>query len=119
MKWRGSAVALSLAGIAAVTAGVSYGRASKLRSEGQWLWERGSAQAQASVESRDGTMVRTQSATFERRRTVIEASYRWQRVQMISIMVSVTAAFCAYILHLIFRLREQLVEGGMPLEEEL
>jgi len=94
-----------------------YGKAAKLRTEGNWLLLRGNAQAEEYASSLDSQTAETQLITFEQRRVVLENAHFWQRVQMMLVLVSVVSAFSTYILWLYFRLRQQLVEAGTGLED--
>ncbi len=96
----------------------AYDKASRLRTEGNWLMLRGNAQAEEYAHSLDTQAAETQLLTFEQRRVVLESAHFWQRVQMLLVLLCVVAAFSTYILWLYFRLRQQLVEAGGGLEEE-
>ncbi len=117
MRSRSVAVALLVCLGSGAGAVWAYGKASQLRSDGNWLMLRGNAQAEQYANSFDSEAAETQLQTFEQRRVVLEQAHFYQRVQMMLVLLSVVAAFSTYILWLYYRLRQQLVTAGEGLED--
>ncbi|HME92187.1 MAG TPA: hypothetical protein VKE49_12240 [Myxococcaceae bacterium] len=108
---RSLAVALSICALAAAGAVASYRKSLQMRSEASWLMIRGDAQAAEYAATLDSAMAETQLVTLEHRRLVLEQAHRWQRIQMLLVMVSVLAAISSYLFYLWHRLRRQLSEA--------
>jgi len=116
MRLRNVTVAIAVSVLSAAGAIGSYLHVSRLRSDANWLMARGDAQAVEYSRSLDGQVVEAQLATFDERRAILTRAYAWQRVEIILILLSVTAAMCSYVLHLYGRLQEQLedVQSAVP-----
>lgn len=108
MRSRSVAVAITIAVLSSFGAVGCYVRATQLRTEGQWLLERGTAEAQEFANTFSGDAQDKQFATFEARREVLSRSVLWQRAQLLLILLTVIAAFSSYVLFLFSRLREDL-----------
>ena len=93
---------------------VCYTRASALRTEADWMMARGNAQGAEYAATLDSAVAERQLATLDERRTLLEAAFRWQRIQLLLVMASVVGAFCSYVLYLLVRLRQQLVDVEVP-----
>lgn len=108
MRSRSVAVAISIAVLSSAGAVGCYVRAAQLRSEGQWLLERGTAEAQEFATTFSGDAQDKQFATFDARREVLSRAVVWQRGQLLLVLLTVIAAFASYILFLFSRLRADL-----------
>src|SRR6478672_2622130 len=86
-------------------------RAKTLRTDGEWLMARGSAEAQEYASSFETRHADAQLLTFDQRRDVLERANRWQGLELFCILGSVLSAFSAYVLYLYYRLRQQLVDA--------
>jgi len=106
---RGVVTALCLSLFAAGGAAYCYTRADALQVQGQWLMERGTAQAEDYAERLDGSAADAQLKTFAERRVVLEKAHAWQRGMMLGVLASALAAVCAYLLFLLKRLNDQLL----------
>jgi hypothetical protein len=95
----------------------SHLKAHHLKSDAQWLMERGSAQADEYATSLDSRVAEAQLVTLDERRAVLERAELWHRTEMLAILLAVVSAFSSYVLYLFRRLREQLVEASAHLEE--
>lgn len=102
---------------AACAVGCWY-RAEQLRSEADWLLERGRAQASEFAQSFDDTLATQQLETFAKRREVLERAHLWQRGQALGVMWAVVTAACAWVLSLWRRLNGELEEASQELEPE-
>jgi hypothetical protein len=115
MGTRSVTVALCVSLLSAGLAGYCYTRSDALQVQGQWLMERGTAQAEDYAHRLDGSAADAQLKSFAERRTVLERAHRWQRGMMLGILASVLAAVSAYLLFLLKRLDDQLVDAtGEP-----
>ena len=110
MRSRSVAVAVVVAVLSAGGAVTCFIQANRLRTEAQWLWERGNAQAQEFANSFDDSAAVAQLKTFEDRRATLEQAHLWQRGQFLLILLAVVAAFSSYLLFLFHRLRVDLEE---------
>jgi hypothetical protein len=117
MRSRSVTVAVTIAVAAAGGAIASHLRSRQLKTDAQWLMERGSAQADEYATTLDSHVAEAQLATFDERRSALERSEIWHRTEMLLILLAVVAAFSSYVLYLFRRLREQLVEASAHLEE--
>ncbi len=117
MRSRSVTVAVSIALLTVVAAVGSFVRASQLRTEAQWLLERGNAEAEEYADTFESAMAEKQLATFSERRGVLDGALLWQRLQMLFVLIAVIAAFSSYVLHLFHRLRTDLEEVTDGLEE--
>jgi hypothetical protein len=117
MRSRSVAVAVTIALVATGGAVASHLRSHQLKSDAQWLMERGSAQAEEYATTLDSRVAEAQLVTFDEHRAVLERSEIWHRTEMLLILLAVVAAFSSYVLYLFRRLREQLVEASAHLEE--
>ncbi|GHG72271.1 hypothetical protein [Comamonas sp. JC664] len=106
--------ALCISLLAAGGASYCYVRADALQVQGQWLMERGTAQAEDYAARLDGSAADAQLKTFAERRGVLEAAHVWQRGMMLGVLAASLAAVCAYLLFLLKRLNDQLIDvtGG-------
>lgn len=111
MGTRSVTVALCFSLLSAGAAGFCYTRADALQVQGQWLMERGTAQAEEYARKLDGTAADAQLKSFAERRAVLERAHRWQRGMMLGILAAALAAVCAYVLFLLKRLDDQLVDA--------
>lgn len=111
MGTRSVTAALCISLLTAGAAGYCYTRADALQVQGQWLMERGTAQAQDYAQRLDATAADAQLKTFAERRTVLQQAHNWQRGMMLGVLASVLAAVGAYMLFLLKRLDEQLVDA--------
>jgi hypothetical protein len=111
MGTRSVTAALCISLLAAGGAAFCYTRADALQVQGQWLMERGTAQAQDYAQRLDATAADAQLKTFAERRTVLQQAHNWQRGMMLGVLASVLAAVGAYMLFLLKRLDEQLVDA--------
>jgi hypothetical protein len=111
MGTRSVTAALCISLLAAGGAGFCYVRADALQVQGQWLMERGTAQAQDYAQRLDATAADAQLKTFAERRAVLQQAHNWQRGMMLGVLASVLAAVSAYMLFLLRRLDEQLVDA--------
>lgn len=119
MRYGSVALAVGLAVVAAFGAGACYLRASQLRSDAHWLLLRSNAQADEYASTFDGTYADQQLGTYAQRREVLERAHLWQRFQLLLTMSAVVLLACAYVLFLLARLREQLMEGAADLPAHL
>jgi hypothetical protein len=103
-------VALCVSALAAASSVTCWWRASTLRTEAEWLMARGNAQAEEFANTLDGAVADQQMGTFEARRSVLERAHLWQRLQLLSVMLTVVAAFSTYVLHLLAKIRSELQE---------
>ncbi len=117
MRSRSVAVAVVLSAFAAGGAAYAHYRAHLLRTDAQWLLERGSAQADEYATTLDSKVAEDQLVTLDQRRVVLDRMQLWQRLELLGILLAVVAAFSSYVLYLFRRLREQLVEASAPLDE--
>jgi hypothetical protein len=116
MRSRSVAVAITLSVLSAAGAGLCYWQASRLRSEAEWQLARGNAQAQEYAATFDGAAAERQLANYDARRELLARAHLWQRFQLLLILVAVVSALGSYVLYLLARLRQQLVEAS---DEEL
>lgn len=114
MRSRSVTLAVSVSVLTAAAAAGCYARAVDLRSESQWLLERGNAQAEEYADTFDSSVAESQLSTFERRRAVLEEALLWQRGQMLLVLIAVVAAFSSYVLYLFHRLRVDLEDASDP-----
>ena len=112
MRSRSVAITLCVAVLAGAGAVGCYLRTSELKREAGWLLERGNAQAAEYANTFDSAIVEAQLRTFETRRAILDRAHLWQRGQMLLILVTVIAAFSAYVLFLFHRLRADLEQIG-------
>ena len=105
----GVAVCLSLCCVAGAV--VCHLRASSLKQEAAWILVRGQTQAQEYASTFDGTLADQQLKSFEERRATLERAQLWQLFERLLILMSAVGAFSSYVLYLLRRLREQLVEA--------
>lgn len=112
MRSRSVTLAILFAVLFAGGAVGSFLQAQKYRTDARWLLERGTAQAQEYAATFDGSHADEQLSTLEQRRQVLEQAHLWQRLQLLSILASVIAAFSSYVFFLFRRLRDQLLEGA-------
>ena len=108
---RAVTIALGLALAWGGTALLSYFKIRHLRSDAQFLLTRGNAEGAAYAQTFDGEIYQHQLETFERRRLALEKTFFWHRLFTISVLGTVIALFCGYLLFLLHRLREQLVDA--------
>jgi hypothetical protein len=115
MTSRSMAVAVGLSLLSAGGAVACFAQASKLRNEAGWLMARGNAAAAEYASTFDGNHADRELVVFEQRRAVLEGAHKWQRAQMLLVLLSVILAFASYVLYLLARLRDQLADatGGM------
>lgn len=111
MGTRSVTAALCVSLLFAGGAAFCYTRAETLQAEGRWLLARGSAQATDFAQKLDGTSVDAQLKSFKERRGVMERAHRWQRGMLLGIMASVLSALSAYVLFLLKRLDDQLLDA--------
>ncbi|RKH64397.1 hypothetical protein [Corallococcus llansteffanensis] len=111
MGTRSVTAALCVSLLFAGGAAFCYSRAESLQAEGRWLLARGSAQATDFAQKLDGTSVDAQLKSFKERRGVMERAHRWQRGMLLGIMASVLSALSAYVLFLLKRLDDQLLDA--------
>ncbi len=111
MGTRSVTAALCVSLLAAGGAGYCYTRADALQVQGQWLMERGTAQAQDYAQRLDSTAADAQLKTFAERRAVLLQAHNWQRGMMLGVLAAVLSAVSAYMLFLLKRLDEQLVDA--------
>lgn len=109
---RGVTAAVCISLLTASAAGLCFARAHHLRSEASWFLVRSKAEALEYTQSFDNRVADQQLQTFEARRDVLERAHLWQRAQMIFLLMSGIAALCAYALHLLRRLHDQLDEAS-------
>ncbi|NMO18973.1 hypothetical protein HPC49_33460 [Pyxidicoccus fallax] len=111
MGTRSVTVALGLSLLFAGAAGYCYTRSDALQVQGQWLMERGTAQAEEYATRLNATAADAQLKTFAERRAVLERAHRWHRGMMLGVLAAVLSAVCAYMLFLLKRLDDQLVDA--------
>jgi hypothetical protein len=111
MGTRSVTAALCISLLAAGGAAFCYTRAETLQSEGRWLMARGTAQAAEYAQKLDGTLADAQLKTFTQRRAVLERAYLWQRGMLLGIMIAVLSSLSAYVLFLLKRLDDQLLDA--------
>ncbi|RKG67599.1 hypothetical protein D7V80_15540 [Corallococcus sp. CA054B] len=111
MGTRSVTAALCISLLFAGGAAFCYARAEALQAEGRWLMARGSAQASDFAQKLDGTSVDAQLKTFKERRGVMEQAHRWQRGMLLGIMAAVLSGLSAYVLFLLKRLDDQLLDA--------
>ena len=111
MGTRSVTAALCISLLFAGGAAFCYARAEALQAEGRWLMARGSAQASDFAQKLDGTSVDAQLKTFKERRGVMEQAHRWQRGMLLGIMAPVLSGLSAYVLFLLKRLDDQLLDA--------
>jgi hypothetical protein len=109
-----TAVCVSLLSVACAV-GCWY-RAEGLRSEANWLMERGRAQAGEYARSFNDTLATQELETFAKRRVMLERAHRWQRGQALGVMLAVMAGAWAWVLRLLRRLSGELEEAAGELE---
>ena len=112
MRSRSVAITLCIALLSAAGAVGCYVRTSELKREAGWLLERGNAQAAEYANTFNAAIVEEQLKTFEARRAILDRAHLWQRGQLLLILVTVIAAFSAYVLFLFHRLRADLEHLG-------
>lgn len=117
MRIRSVAVATTIAVLLAAGAVGAFLRAKSFRSEAQWLLARSAAEAESYANSFDSESVDKQLGSFDVRREALERAEIWQRTEMLLIMASVVAGFCSYVLYLLSRLRDQLIESAAAVEQ--
>ncbi|QSQ27394.1 hypothetical protein JY651_21865 [Pyxidicoccus parkwayensis] len=110
MGTRSVTAALCISLLSAGVAGYCYTRSDALQVQGQWLMERGTAQAEDYATRLDGKAADAQLKSFAERRVVLERAHRWQRGMMLGILAAVLAAVSAYMLFLLKRLDDQLLD---------
>ncbi|HEX8825616.1 MAG TPA: hypothetical protein VF794_37245 [Archangium sp.] len=86
-------------------------RAEGLRTEADWLLERGKAQAGEYARSLNDTLAKQELETFAKRRVVLERAHLWQRGQALGVMLAVLAAASAWVLRMWRRLNGELDEA--------
>ncbi len=111
MGTRSVTAALCISLLSAGVAGYCYTRSDALQVQGQWLMERGTAQAEDYANRLDAKAADAQLKSFAERRAVLQRAHRWQRGMMLGILASVLAAVSAYMLFLLKRLDDQLVDA--------
>lgn len=111
MGTRSVTAALCISLLSAGAAGYCYTRADALQVQGQWLMERGTAQAEDYANRLDAKAADAQLKTFAERRAVLGRAHQWQRGMMLGILASALAAVSAYMLFLLKRLDDQLVDA--------
>ncbi|CAM3220454.1 hypothetical protein G4177_27840 [Corallococcus sp. ZKHCc1 1396] len=111
MGTRSVTAALCISLLFAGGAAFCYTRAEALQAEGRWLMARGSAQATDFAQKLDGTSVDAQLKTFKERRGVMEKAHRWQRGMLLGVMAAILSAVSAYVLFLLKRLDDQLLDA--------
>lgn len=118
MGTRSVTAALCISLLAGGGAAYCYTRAETLQGEGRWLMERGTAQATEYAQKLDGTLADAQLKTFTERRVVLERAHRWQRGMLLGTMVAVLSALSAYVLFLLKRLDDQLLDATGELNRQ-
>ncbi|AEI66413.1 hypothetical protein [Corallococcus macrosporus] len=103
--------ALCIALLSAGGAAYCYTRADALQVQGQWLMERGAAQAEDYAQRLDGTAADAQLKTFAERRVILEKAHVWQRGMLLGVLAAAIAAVSAYLLFLLKRLNDQLLDA--------
>ncbi|MFY2564175.1 hypothetical protein ACN469_41675 [Corallococcus terminator] len=88
-----------------------YTRADALQVQGQWLMERGTAQAEEYANRLDGKTADAQLKTFAERRRVMEKAHLWERGMMLGVLAAAMALVGAYVLFLLKRLDDQLLDA--------
>ncbi|MCY1045787.1 hypothetical protein OV208_31025 [Corallococcus sp. bb12-1] len=111
MGTRSVTAALTISLLFAGGAAFCYTRAETLQAEGRWLMARSNAQATDFAQKLDGTSVDAQLKTFKERRGVMEKAHRWQRGMLLGVMAAVLSALSAYVLFLLKRLDDQLLDA--------
>ena len=109
-----TAVCVSL--LSAVGAGWCWHQAQGLRTEANWLLERGRAHATEYTQSLDDAVATQELETFAKRRVVLERAHVWQRGQMLGVLVAVLALASAWVLSVLRRLTGELDEASRDLE---
>ncbi|MCP3101322.1 hypothetical protein LZ198_20830 [Myxococcus sp. K15C18031901] len=111
MFTRSLTVALCITLLSSGAALYCYTRADALQVRGQWLMERGTAQAEDYATRLDGRAADAQLKTFAERRGVLEHAHLWQRGMMLSVLVSALSLVGAYVFFLLKRLDDQLLDA--------
>lgn len=111
MGTRGLTVALCFTLLSAGGAVYCYTRADALQVQGQWLMERGTAQAEEYANRLDGKAADAQLKTFAERRGVLEKAHLWERGMMLGVLAAAMALVGAYVLFLLKRLDDQLLDA--------
>lgn len=88
-----------------------YTQADALQRQGQWLMERGTAQADDYARRLDGKAADAQLKTFSERRTVMEKAHLWERGMMLGVLAAAMSLVGAYVLFLLKRLDDQLLDA--------
>ncbi|MFY1825153.1 hypothetical protein ACN47A_04515 [Myxococcus fulvus] len=88
-----------------------YTRADALQVQGQWLMERGTAQAQEFAHRLDDKAAAAQLKTFSERRGVMEKAHLWERGMMLAVLAAALSLVGAYVLFLLKRLDDQLLDA--------
>ncbi|WP_163865618.1 hypothetical protein [Myxococcus eversor] len=111
MGTRGLTAALCFTLLSAGGAVYCYTRADALQVQGQWLMERGTAQAEEYANRLDGKAADAQLKTFAERRGVLEKAHLWERGMMLGVLAAAMALVGAYVLFLLNRLDDQLLDA--------
>ena len=111
MGTRSVTAALCISLLSAGFAGYCYTRSDALQVQGQWLMERGTAQAEDYANRLDGAAADAQLKSFAERRVVLERAHRWHRGMMLGVLMAALSAVSAYMLFLLKRLDDQLVDA--------
>ena len=118
MRQVGMTAAVCVALVCGAWAAGSWYRAEQLRTEADWLLERGKAQASGYAQSFDDRLASQELETFARRRGVMEQAFLWQRAQMLGVLFAAVAAAIAWVLGLLHRLQASLDEASEEREDE-
>ncbi|MCE9667243.1 hypothetical protein LY474_05385 [Myxococcus stipitatus] len=111
MYTRSLSVALCITLLSSGAAIYCYTRADALQVQGQWLMERGTAQAEEYAQRLDGKAADAQLKTFAERRGVLEHAHLWQRGMMLSVLLAALSLVGAYVFFLLKRLDDQLLDA--------
>ncbi|QDE89881.1 hypothetical protein BHS06_13410 [Myxococcus xanthus] len=103
--------ALCISLLSAGGAAYCYTRADALQVQGQWLMERGTAQAEDYAARFDGAAADAQLKTFAERRAILEKAHGWQRGMLLGVLIAALATVSAYLLFLLKRLNDQLLDA--------
>ncbi|MFN0063538.1 MAG: hypothetical protein ACKVPX_13600 [Myxococcaceae bacterium] len=117
MRSRAVLAAVVFTVLCAGAAVFSYVRAASLRHDAQWLLARANAHAAEYATSFNPTLADQQFATFEARASLLRDVANWERLQMLGVLGAVVGLFGSYVLYLMRRLQQQIIEGAPELAE--
>jgi hypothetical protein len=86
---------------------------SQLRSEAGWLLVRADAHGTDYAASLNGSFVDTELTTLDQRRALLERAYRWQRLEILCMLLAAAAAVSGYGFYILRRARHYTLQDEM------